>query len=1049
MPSWLNFVKKINVKHKFTHTLALLLFLISTLPAQPCQYLAYDGFDYPAGLPLHGLSGGSGWAGPWEVQVANQSIPGYQTQSGGSLFWPGLQAPGTSIGGGKAYLTAGRLLNTNSDGVFSDFVGDNGDFVGDQKGTVLWVSALIRKNKNNNSAVFTGLHDSNIPWCDNCTNGKVEVGYFGTDSEVNGEKRWALRVGNQYYPSQVAVSTGQTAFLVMRIAFNDDSTVFDFFVNPAELGNNQPAPALTATAGAMHFRSAVAYLGNDPENGYLDEVRVARTYACAAPDASIAVDLAPVAIINASAEDGTIPFTVQFNGLSSYDTDGGPLSFVWNTGDGSPEMTGVAVSHTYYSPGQLTAKMTVRDSGGLESVALKKITVRKPDGTFPCQTSFTLLRQASCDGTGGSLRINNPASSFTLKNSAGQLLTPDQQIYNNLSAGNYLFTAQGSSGCFDEFPLVIPVDSTTCPGWEQDICHMLIGTNLSGLADWSPERPLRNLMKHVRPDPVVYNDACWCWDNGNLAGIQTDTNGYPLQIPQLYNGVENKVRYVISAGGGNLQAGKTYVLLFDGSGSLNVAGSINTVSSTPGRILFSVVSDGNIWINIEQSAAGNYIRNFRLLRQEDENEDIESEPFYTGFLEKMAPFRVLRFMDLGATNSNPNVKWTDRTRTSRLTYAVSGGIPYEIMIQLANQTRSSVWLCVPHQADSNYVAQMAHLFRDQLDPELVVYLEYSNEVWNWIFAQAHYNAQTAPSNLNYGRAMAEKAARTFRIWQHVFGDQKTRIRRVLGLQAGYNYLNEQILSQLHPSEWDLASPASYIGLDHGSTGNPVLNAASTPQDIVENARNNWLLFIPALRQDYGNVRLFGKGIVNYEGGQHFVGDVFGTTYPYQQAMYDAQYSQEIYHLYSDMLDTVRNWGSSMFGNFILSGRQESIYGSWGVLNDIDVAPPFLQTAPKYQALLDQICPVTPDNTLEPLAEPDVLQVRPNPSAGTATIYLKSEKSLETRLYITDLTGRLVFHTPVHVSAGENQIPLNPGDMPSGIYLLRITGVGNGRMVRSE
>ena len=180
-----------------------------------------------------------------------------------------------------------------------------------------------------------------------------------------------------------------------------------------------------------------------------------------------------------------------------------------------------------------------------------------------------------------------------------------------------------------------------------------------------------------------------------------------------------------------------------------------------------------------------------------------------------------------------------------------------------------------------------------------------------------------------------------------------------------------------------------------------------------------------------------------------MGDVFGTTYPYQQAVYDAQYSQEIYHLYSDMLDTVRNWGSRMFGNFILSGRQEGIYGSWGVLNDIDVAPPFLQTAPKYQALLDQICPVTPDNTLEPLAEPDVLQVRPNPSAGTATIYLKSEKSLETRLYITDLTGRLVFHTPVHVSAGENQIPFNPGDMPSGIYLLRIPGVGNGRMVRSE
>jgi PKD repeat protein len=78
-------------------------------------------------------------------------------------------------------------------------------------------------------------------------------------------------------------------------------------------------------------------------------------------------DLAPVAVIHASADDGTAPFTVQLDGIASYDTDGGPLSFAWNPGDGSPEKRVVAISHTYYSPGQLTVRMTVRDSGGLES----------------------------------------------------------------------------------------------------------------------------------------------------------------------------------------------------------------------------------------------------------------------------------------------------------------------------------------------------------------------------------------------------------------------------------------------------------------------------------------------------------------------------------------------------------------------------------------------------------------------------------------------------------------------------------------------------------
>ena len=47
--------------------------LFSLLPAlffaQTCLYLAYDGFDYPAGSPLEAQSGGPGWGAGWYVQV--------------------------------------------------------------------------------------------------------------------------------------------------------------------------------------------------------------------------------------------------------------------------------------------------------------------------------------------------------------------------------------------------------------------------------------------------------------------------------------------------------------------------------------------------------------------------------------------------------------------------------------------------------------------------------------------------------------------------------------------------------------------------------------------------------------------------------------------------------------------------------------------------------------------------------------------------------------------------------------------------------------------
>lgn len=237
---------------------------------------------------------------------------------------------------------------------------------------------------------------------------------------------------------------------------------------------------------------------------------------------------------------------------------------------------------------------------------------------------------------------------------------------------------------------------------------------------------------------------------------------------------------------------------------------------------------------------------------------------------------------------------------------------------------------------------------------LPIWLEYSNELWNWIFDQAQYNDANRPSNLNYGRAAAEKAKKVFQIWHTVFGAERCRVKRVLGLQAGYNGLNEDILFHLPSDEWDMAAPTFYFGLDHTTSGNPVLDQGSTIQNIMQNATNAWNSFRPTVRQDYNTVHLLGKTVVTYEGGQHFVGNVFGQPYPYQQAMWDAQNSQKMCNFYGMMHDTIRRWGCRLAMHFTLASRQESVYGSWGALPDIDVQGPYNQTAKKYQALLDEL-----------------------------------------------------------------------------------------------
>lgn len=946
--------------------LFLALFTIA-LQSQPCNYLAYEPFDYTGSQPLHGLNGGAGWLQPWEIQSGNTNVPGYQTAAGAaSLTYSNLQTIGRQATGGLDYLTAGRLLDYEDGGSFDAYVAQYTNAIGTEYNTTLWASVLLRKDDNNSEPIAMTLHESIATWCESCSNNRVSIGYFGASSEVGGQKRWSLGVGSAVFPTSVPVVVGTTAFIVLRLDFAATGTTVHVYVNPTSLGNNIPSsPTLTTNAGFnVEIRSAAVYLGENPGSGAIDELRIGASYPCVAPDPSIAINLSPVAQFTTAPLSGTAPLNINFNGSASYDPEGLPLTYEWNFGDGTPIATGATVSHTFTALGKLNVTLKVRDNLGLAHITSQEITVYNSNGAFPCQTHFTVPRMPDCNANNGQIVVNNAPASFELYSSSLAILPKTNgNEYHDLAPGTYLFVGgNGSGGCLDSFQLHMRRDSSTCSGWIPDPCAMRIGTNMSAFVDWGVERPMKNLFKHIRPDIITYTPSCFCWDLGVADQITLDANGYPTHIPQTTSeGSNTMVRYIISSestDGTNLQAGQDYVLLYDGEGALEIGGGANVSASAPGRIAFSITNNmSNYMVNITSSTLGNPVRNIHLLRASDEFADLNENPFYNGFLEKIAPFQALRFMDWGLTNQNPSVNWSERGKLDFFTYGTNAGAPYEIMIQLANQLDKDVWICVPHAASADYITQMANLFKNTLEPDRKVFLEYSNEVWNWIFPQAIYNEENRPSNLNYGRAYAEKAKNAFQIWHSVWGSEKNRVKRVLGMQVTYNFLNEQILSQLNETEWDYGSPTFYFGLDHGPTGNPVLNASSTPTDIVENARNYWLNgYKSSYKADYNQVHLFGKEIVNYEGGQHFVGNVFGITYPYQQAMYDAQYTNEIAQLYNDVLDTTRAWGSRLAANFSLATPQENIYGSWGVLNDIDVAEPFLTTAPKYQALLDNMPP---------------------------------------------------------------------------------------------
>lgn len=922
-----------------------------------CVYLAYDGFMYEAAMPLNGLSGSTGWQSPWEVQNNNTTLPGFQIINN-SLSYNTLQTAGNAASGGRDYLTAGRRINTSSTGPFSAYVTNGSDGIGTARGQTLWISFILRKEQNNDTPVFSDFHNSNIGWCYNCAFHHIAAGYFGSPSNISGQRRWTLRLNDEYYDTGIQLQSGQNYLMVMQINFQENGTTVSLYVNPTELGaTGPPAPTISGFTSSLNMiRSAAIYLGNSSGNGQTDELRMATSYQCAVPDDGVVVNLPPVAAFSMTPPTGQAPLSVTLDGTASFDPEGGTLSYQWNFGDGSPAVFSPVASHTFNDLGIIPVALTVIDNLGLQHTLYQNITILDSNNSFPCQASVTCMQMASCNNNDARIRINGSNLNFTLLNAQlNAIPATNTNEFHNLSQGRYHLQVTGNNNaCTENFDIYIRTDSTTCVGWSPSECAMDIGTNMSSFADWAVERPMKNLFKHIRSEIVTYTNDCNCWNLNAMDQIMKDASGYPLEIPQTTSYGATMVRFILSADGGNLRADSTYVLLYDGTGSFSFGGGVSIISTMANRVVFSPTNNGNIFINISFSQPGNHLRNFRLLRLQDEFADLENNPFSATFLDKIAPFSLLRYMDWGETNNSPVIHWADRGHPDFFTYSGHGGVPYEIMIQLANQTQTDVWICVPHMASENYITQMAALFRDQLHSNLKIYLEYSNEVWNWIFTQAHYNNNNRPSNLNYGRAMAAKAGNVFRIWHDIFGEERCRVKRVLGIQGGFNSLNEQILSQLRQDEWDYGSPTHYFGLDHGSSGNPVLTEFSTVQDIMTNAQNAWNNFKSSVKQDYNNIMVLGKDVITYEGGQHFVGNVFGIPYGYQNEMWQAQYSPEMYVMYDRMHDTIRAWGCKLATNFSLASLQESRYGSWGVLSDINVQPPFMETAPKYQALIDNM-----------------------------------------------------------------------------------------------
>lgn len=146
-------------------------------------------------------------------------------------------------------------------------------------------------------------------------------------------------------------------------------------------------------------------------------------------------------------------------------------------------------------------------------------------------------------------------------------------------------------------------------------------------------------------------------------------------------------------------------------------------------------------------------------------------------------FAAIRYKDFtGVDGCDPGypgvLEWADRklpTDASQARLKLIGkpdGAAWEYVIELANATHIDPWINVPVSATTDYVAQLAKMFKENLHPDLNIYVESSNEVWNTApgYEQTQYSKEQA-SALGIGEREnhARRTVELAQIFESVYG----------------------------------------------------------------------------------------------------------------------------------------------------------------------------------------------------------------------------------------------------------------------------------------
>jgi len=370
-----------------------------------------------------------------------------------------------------------------------------------------------------------------------------------------------------------------------------------------------------------------------------------------------------------------------------------------------------------------------------------------------------------------------------------------------------------------------------------------LGNQLHSLSGGiSPELPFLNGMRTaanwITQDFGVNQDSNGnfinTWNTAENDLLDLDEDGWVKSIPEPEDDPQYSSVGALLFRQQDYYLDDRYVVLYEGEGTIeyNFDAQKDNSASSPGRDVLNITPRGNgVWIRIsdtDPNDTGDYIRNIRVVPEK--YEDIAEQTYTPEFLDTVDSFDTLRYLDWMGTNNSTESEWSDRPTLDGSIFA-RDRVAIEEMVELANETQTSPWFNIPHQATDQYITNFAEYVAANLDPELEIYIEYSHEVWNPSNVQAGWIREQGEQEFSdsfvdgFGKRIdwySMRSSKMAQIWDEVFDTDRERVIGVLGGQAtnpttieralNYNWADDSLSNEAYGIDAIAVSPytATYL-----------------------------------------------------------------------------------------------------------------------------------------------------------------------------------------------------------------------------------------------